>query len=1202
MRLYSRFSMLTALAALIFSMSVRAQVDDQRREPRNAVTSNTTRPADPSDLARENLGRVAASSAQLQAVLLRDAGILVELKRWVAKEATDNGQIVEDGSLTDQAIFDRLDHDLGFRSVATRLVQRYGYLLPTVNPDSDLGKEQDLIMKDRAHLQATRQEHTYATALAAADEKEKEKEEQKTERVACDPRNQSCNEPASTRQQQQRNPLPNESPLPEPVLPIMPDQLSPLDSTRTLRSAAGRDDSDVGGFSSMDQGLTLASDSSRRSSGGMGDSMGGSMSPGMGGGLGGGMDSLDSMMMRRNNMDDLSSLTSGSRSDMTSSSGREMSRTVRLPGDRGVWGTNREKDLPPVSMIHKSNPYADIPSLYDMYVQAAPRDREPERFGMEVFRNGTRALDAIPMDLPVGPDYVVGPGDGLSINLWGGISQRILRSVDREGRITLPEAGPLLVSGRTLGEVQASVQQVLRTQYRDVSADISLSRLRTIRVYVVGEVAEPGAYDISSLSTPLNALFAAGGITQRGSLRNLKHYRGKQLIEEVDAYDLLLHGVGSELKRLENGDSLLVPPIGAQITVSGMVRRPAVYELRGESSLSDALDLAGGILPAAALQHIEVQRLEAHEKRTMLTLDLSPNDLSPGTPPPGAPSPNGKADAVTAQLSNFKIQDGDQIHIFPIAAYNEQAIYLQGHVLRPGRYSYHEGMKLTDLISSYNDLLPEPAGRYAEIVRLNAPDYRPSVESFDLSAALANPATSPKLQPLDTVRIFSRYDFEPAPTVWVGGEVRSPGKYGTSGQAHLLDAIYLAGGVSPDAGLDSAQLFRTQPDGTLKIFSVNLGSALAGNPADNLLLEPRDRLLVHRSAAKVDPPSVYVRGEVAKPGRYPLTTNMHVDNLVRVAGGLKRSADPVKADLTRYALGSEAGTSNENLSVELSAALSGTEGVNLQLRDGDVLTIREAPGWDDIGASATVRGEVQHAGSYGIQPGERLSSLLERAGGFSPQAYPYGAVLMRRDVREIEMKSHIALVERIKAEQINLKALPEGDADQKNAKLTAIAQTETTLTQLESTAPVGRVIVHIQPDISRWQNTAADAQLRDGDILLIPKKANYVTVTGQVFNQTAISYRPGHSAKWYLSQAGGLTQIADKKAVFVIRADGSVLSAKNNSSGWWGGDPLSASLKPGDSIVVPEMAPRIGTRNWTTALQAAQIATSVALTIAYIKP
>src|SRR6202040_1865309 len=157
-------------------------------------------------------------------------------------------------------------------------------------------------------------------------------------------------------------------------------------------------------------------------------------------------------------------------------------------------------------------------------------------------------------------------------------------------------------------------------------------------------------------------------------------------IEDVDAYDLLLHGVGSDLKRLENGDSLMVPPIGAQITVSGMVRRPAVYELRGETSLADALDLAGGILPAAALQHIEVQRLVAHEKRTMLTLDISASS---------------DPDSITKQLSAFKIQDGDQIHIFPIAPYNEDAIYLQGHVERPGRYSYREGMKATDLIKSY---------------------------------------------------------------------------------------------------------------------------------------------------------------------------------------------------------------------------------------------------------------------------------------------------------------------------------------------------------------------------------------------------------------------------------------------------------------------------------------------------------------------
>jgi hypothetical protein len=194
------------------------------------------------------------------------------------------------------------------------------------------------------------------------------------------------------------------------------------------------------------------------------------------------------------------------------------------------------------------------------------------------------------------------------------------------------------------------------------------------------------------------------------------------------------------------------------------------------------------------------------------------------------------------------------------------------------------------------------------------------------------------------------------------------------------------------------------------------------------------------------------------------------------------------------------------------------------------------------------------------------------------------------------------LVQRVKAEQVTLKALPDTDADQKNAKLTAIGQTEATLAQLQASAPIGRVVMHISPDVKVWQNTTADVAVRDGDVLFVPKKAGYVMVNGQIFNPTAIGYRPGRSAKWYLSQAGGYTQLADKKAVFVIRADGSVIAAKNNSGGWWEGNPMSATLRAGDTIVVPEKAPKIGGRNWATTLQAAQVAASVALTVAYIHP
>jgi len=1164
-----RVSMVAGLlCVLLHGVPVLAQ-DSGRPNTRDRETSEQRRPAESSDLVKENLERVAASAVQIKAVLIKDQGLLVELKRWVAKEAGDNGQVVEDSAVSDQGIFERLDQDVAFRSVATRLVQRYGYLLPSVNPDSDAAKEQDLILKERARrlVQIEGQEDTQSL---------QPRSEEKVERTSsCDPRRDADCDEAPAGRSKSRTPRHQAAPDTDSTLPVLPDLMSPgtvspADLARTLRAASGGEDGGAPLSPGADASFSLASNPMKRPQDGNG--IGLTTRPEMNGGGNG-----------RNPLLDLFPSPGVDTARGGVATGKDTKNIVRLPGSRGGTDTT---DLAPVVMERKLNPYSDVPSLYDLYVQASPRERNLDRFGLEMFRNGTRDLDAIPMDLPVGPDYVVGPGDGLAIDLWGGFSQRFTRTVDREGRIALPEAGPLLVSGRTLGDVQQAVQQALRSQYQDASADVSLSRLRTVRVYVVGEVAEPGAYDISSLSTPLNALFAAGGVTQRGSLRALKHYRGKQLIEEVDAYDLLLRGVGSDAKRLENGDSLMVPTVGAQVTVSGMVRRPAIYELHEESSLADAINLAGGILPAAALQHIELQRLQAHEKRTMQTIEISPS---------GDPA------AIEKELSAVKIEDGDEIHIFPIAAYNESAIYLQGHVQRPGRYSYRDGMKLTDVVASYGDLLPEPAGHYAEIVRLNAPDFRPSVESFDLAAALANPAESPKLQALDTVRIFSRYDFEQAPTVWVGGEVRAPGKYRTSGQAHVRDAIYLAGGVSPDAALDAAQLFRTQADGTMKIVSVNLNAALAGNPADNLILQPRDRLMIHRSAARVEPATVYIKGEVAKPGRYPLTSNMHVEDLIGVAGGLKRSADSSRADLTSYAAGDKQHAATQSQTVELSAALTGDEPANVALRDGDVLTIRQNPGWNDLAASATVKGEVEHAGSYGIKPGERLSSLLARAGGFSPQAYPYGAVLMRREVRDLEMKSRSELVERMKFEQANLRALPENTADEKNGKLTALAQTQTALNQLQENQPIGRVVIHIQPEVKAWRNTEADVPIRDGDVLLIPKKADYVAVTGQVFNPTAIGYKAGRSAKWYLSQAGGLTQLADKKAAFVIRADGSVIGSKNNP-GPWSGDPMDAALKPGDSVVVPEKALSVGGRNWSTIFQAAQVASSVAFAVAYFKP
>jgi protein involved in polysaccharide export with SLBB domain len=329
---------------------------------------------------------------------------------------------------------------------------------------------------------------------------------------------------------------------------------------------------------------------------------------------------------------------------------------------------------------------------------------------------------------------------------------------------------------------------------------------------------------------------------------------------------------------------------------------------------------------------------------------------------------------------------------------------------------------------------------------------------------------------------------------------------------------------------------------------------------------------------------------------------MHASDLIRSAGGLLRSAAPEDGKLTHYVAkhNDSAAPSPENVAVNLRAALEGDAEHDVVLNSGDVLTVPEKTGWKDVGSSVSLRGEVRHPGTYGIRNGEHLSEVLERAGGFNSDAFPYGAVLTRREVRDLEMKSHQELVQRVKNEQLALKALPENTEEQKNLKLTALAQAQTTLDQLQASAPLGRVVIHIQGDIKQWKNTDADPVVRDGDELVVPKKANYVMVTGQVFNPTSISYRSGRSANWYLSQAGGFTQMSNRQAAFVIRADGSVVAAKNNSGGWWKGDPLNTVLKPGDTIVVPEKAPNVGGRNWSVTMQMAQVAASAAFTAAYL--
>jgi protein involved in polysaccharide export with SLBB domain len=1214
------FCLVLGCSALVWSQQQRLPYT-----PSTAISQADSR----AERAAEQM--VSLSADNIISLLRQEAGLLLQVKKAVVRKAFEQGRVIDPADLTDDSLFSLIREDENTRVTATREIEDRSYIrakptreemvqsipcrqsanltlqtLPTKgetqNPpkgasgslldtsqpmpsqeqlfwekhgDNDLdcyslqNAPYDLLQSLYVQLQGTQTPYgQYPTSQYP----------QQQQNVPSQyPQQQSPQQ----QYPQQYQPPSQMGPQNQQVTPLRQLQMTQLQSpwgnyfenVETDQSELGQmQASSLPGMMGMSQLGGLSSISSK----GMGQ-MGGGMGGGMQGG-GGGSDLSGMTMPSIGSMSSLSSLGS------------------LLQGQGNNQGSSQQASLqnpnmmqpqfspflaPPMQPMlrHRPNPYADVPALYDLYAQYSRHSPQPlERFGADVFRNGTGNFDELPMDLPVGPEYVVGPGDGLTVDIWGGISQRLQRVVDRSGRVDLPEVGTVDVNGRTLGDVQRMVQTVLRGQFRNVNADVSLSRLRTVRIYVVGDVERPGAYDISALSTPLNALYAAGGPTSGGSLRILHHYRGKDLVQQVDVYDLLLHGIRGDLQRMQPGDTIQVPPLGPEVTVEGMVRRPSVYELNNENSLAEVLELAGGVMSTGTLRHVDVERVESHDSRTMLRLDI--------------PETNNQA-TVTQALQDFKMQDGDKVKITPIVPYADKTVYLDGYVSRPGKLAYQEGMKVTDLIKSYKDLLPEPSISHAEIIRLNPPDFTPVVLAFNLGDALAGKDQDLVLKPFDTVRIFSKYDFEDPPVITVTGEVRDPGDHLTNGIAHLRDAVYLAGGTTPDALLGDAQVFRKTKDGTLRVISVDLAKALQGDDADNIALEPKDRVFIHRDLNKVDPQIVTVEGEVGRPGKYLLGENMTAANLVRVAGGFKRGAYTEKADLIRYDVEQGTKVVTEDVEVPIARAMADEPDADVRLRDGDVLTIRQIAGWKDLGATIRVTGEVVHPGTYGIQEGEKLSSIIQRAGGFRANAYPYGAVYEREQIRKMEEKNRADLIDRVQGEAGNIKTLPEQNQQDILAKAAAIQQYQVTLQKLQNTPPEGRLVLHISSNVQHWANTTADIQVRAGDTIHVPKRPSMVLVDGSVYNPTGVTYKPGKNAGWYLRQAGGPTGTANKKGAFVIRADGSVVGGPG---GLFSGGVEGAEMRPGDMVVVPEKVITIS-RAWQNTVQTGQILSAVAIAI-----
>jgi protein involved in polysaccharide export with SLBB domain len=515
---------------------------------------------------------------------------------------------------------------------------------------------------------------------------------------------------------------------------------------------------------------------------------------------------------------------------------------------------------------------AQFRALDSVVAPAAPSTRNLQQFGYSLFTSRVSTFAPV-ANVPVSDDYVVGPGDQLKMLMWGRINNTLSLTVGRDGSVSIPEIGPMQVAGLTFAQTKQLIEDHAG-QITGVKVDVTMGKLKTIQVFVVGEVEQPGAYTVSALSHVSNALSAAGGITKIGSLRKVELRRGNQLVRTIDLYSLLLAGNEQGDEQLQPGDVIFVPVIGPVVGMVGDVKRPAIYELGGSGEpLNSVIKLGGGISAFGYSQRVQVERVDAHEKRIALDVDL--NDI---------------------RSQRFDIRDGDLIKIYPVLPTQQDIVTVRGSVNRPGKFEWHQGMRVADLVQLAEGPAPHTFFKYALIRRKEGKAQTVRLVPVDLGEAMSDIVGGPQnvaLEQEDELTVFSESQMKYLPTVQVFGEVRNPGFYVMSQGMHVTDLIYLAGGLKDDAYEKDAELARTQvingSHTSHTFMDVDLRAAMSGDE-HNPELVANDQLFVRRASDWHLPWVVMVKGMVARPGPYTIHDGERIASVLERSGGLMPDA------------------------------------------------------------------------------------------------------------------------------------------------------------------------------------------------------------------------------------------------------------------------------------------------------------------------
>ena len=723
-------------------------------------------------------------------------------------------------------------------------------------------------------------------------------------------------------------------------------------------------------------------------------------------------------------------------------------------------------------------------------------------YGADLFANVPDTFAPI-QQLPVTPDYVLGPGDELLIRTWGQVTQNLHLTVDRSGSIYIPQVGEFRVAGLQFSQLQGFLKARIDRVYRNYDLNVNLGQLRSIEVFVTGEARRPGSYTISSLSSLVNAVFACGGPGAQGSLRHIHLTRSGKLLADFDLYDLLLKGDKSRDVNLETGDILYFPPVGPEVAIVGSVRVPAIYELRGQESIAEGLALAGGISSVANTSALEIERTEkeADGGSSRVAVDVEMNQQSLASP----------------------LRNADIVRVRAAAPRFDKTVTLRGNVATPGRFAWHEGMRVSDLIPNKESLLTPNYWLRREQLGLPVADFQPMMPPVKIETAPTQPGQTfyHPVTPENSQTINS--GLFPGLTAGVPEDTTPPAQ-ASSGQFQSL-----ASSGENDETARNAKAGKAAQTSTSR-------ETLGSGP--HLVTTPH--FPIETQVVRTSPDVDWSYAVVERVDKKNLTTRLIPFNL----GALVIDHD-AQSDVT--------------------------------LDPGDIITIFSDADIRVPRAQQTkyvrLEGEFVHSGVYSALPGETLRQLVIRAGGLTSQAYLYGSQFSRESTRREQQQRLDEYVSAL-SYQIEVSASNKASSvvsPQEAATVGAsVASQRELVNRLREIRATGRIVLHIEPfrsDVS----SLPDLPLEDGDRFVVPPLPSTVGIVGAVYDPNSFVYLAHKHAGEYLRTAGGPNRNADRKQIFIIRADGSVVSRQYLDHTLWTDDKFNREvIYPGDTIVVPE--------------------------------